>query len=234
MYYATAKEMERVDELAVQNGLAIEQMMELAGAHMLSLFEKLGVDKDQKTVIVCGKGNKGGDGLSAARHLINHGWDISVVLVSEDIKPDPMHHLELLRKMDADITFYSRDGEKAKEKIKASDVIIDALIGYHLDGPPRNDFKELIIYINELDKRVIAYDIPSGLDATTGECYDPCIKAESTLVLALLKKAFQTEKGKDVSGKIFLADIGIPSFVYKQINEEIENVFEKGELIQIY
>ena len=92
MYYATAKEMERVDELAVQNGLAIEQMMELAGAHILSIFEKLDIDKDQKTVIVCGKGNKGGDGLSAARHLINHGWDVSVVLVSEDIKPDPMHH----------------------------------------------------------------------------------------------------------------------------------------------
>lgn len=100
MYYSTAKEMEKLDKFAVSNGLNIGQMMELAGWHMVEVFRQLKISKSKKIAIVCGTGNKGGDGLSAARHLYNYGYrKISVILISSKIKDDPKHHLNLLKKM---------------------------------------------------------------------------------------------------------------------------------------
>ena len=217
MYYATAKEMERIDKLAVQNGLEIRQMMELAGWHIVSLFKILRISKQSPVVVVVGKGNKGGDGLSAARHLINHGWDVSVIMLSETVSADSLHHLALLKKMQVPTIVYERGKSKALSVIKHSAVLIDALIGYHLDGPPRGLFKEIIESMNQPGKKIIAYDLPSGIDATTGKCLRPCIQAHATLSLALPKRLFKIKKSKAACGKIFLADIGIPNFLYDRI-----------------
>jgi len=218
MYYATAKEMERLDKLAVENGLEIRQMMELAGWHMVSLFETLRISKLSSVVVMVGKGNKGGDGLSAARHLANHGWDVSVILLSETISADSRHHLGLLKKMRVPTMIYENNKSKARWVIEHSTVLIDALIGYHLDGPPRGLFKEVIELMNKSGKKIIAYDLPSGIDATTGECLHPCIQARATLSLALPKRAFKVKKSTVACGKIFLADIGIPNFLYDRIH----------------
>lgn len=215
MYYATAKEMERLDKMAVANGLEIRQMMELAGWHMAPLFKKLKISTRSKITIIVGKGNKGGDGLSAARHLINNGWMVSIILLSKNISKDAKHHLNLLRKMDVPIVLYSKNKTKARSKIKYSDVLIDALIGYNLSGAPRGLFKEVIEAMNTSGKRIIAYDLPSGIDATSGKCLPPCVKASATLSLALPKLAFK--KARKNCGRIFIADIGIPKFLYDKL-----------------
>jgi NAD(P)H-hydrate epimerase len=223
MYHSTAKEMEKLDILAVKNGLEIRQMMELAGFHMVEVFRQLKIKKSKKITIVCGTGNKGGDGLSAARHLHNYGYKkISVILVSSRIKDEPKHHLNLLKKIKIPIHIYTR---KADELIKNSDILIDALIGYHLDGPPRGKFSELIEVMNKSKKRIISYDLPSGASAA-GKCLNPCIKAHATLTLALPKKIFRTKKGMKMSGKVFLADIGIPAFLYDKIKENSRPAFD--------
>ena len=220
MYYATAKEMEQLDKLAVQSGLEIRQMMELAGWHMVSLFEVLRISKLSSVVVVVGKGNKGGDGLVAARHLANRGQDVSVILLSEDISANSRHHLNLLKKMRVPVTMYERNKHKAKSMIENSAILIDALIGYHLAGAPRGLFKEVIELIKSVSgKKIISYDLPSGVDATTGECLYPCIQADVTLSLALPKRAFKVKKTKVACGKIFLADIGIPNFLYDRIRK---------------
>ena len=234
IYYATAKEIEKLDGLAVENGLEIRQMMELAGWHILSVFSEQKISKTAKVVVVCGKGNKGGDGLSATRHLINHGWKVEVVLMSKELAPNAQHKFNLLRKMKAAAINYSDYREKAERAIKSSDIIIDALIGYHLKGTPRGDYAEIIKIVNSSGKRVIAYDIPTGIDATTGECHDPCIKATATLTLALPKAAFKSKEAKKDSGQIFLADIGIPSFIYNQIYPNSRPEFETGSLSKIF
>ncbi|MBT4941658.1 MAG: NAD(P)H-hydrate epimerase [Candidatus Magasanikbacteria bacterium] len=218
MYFSTADEMEKLDELAVEHGLEIRQMMELAGWHMVEVFNKLSIGLSDQIVIVVGKGNKGGDGLSAARHLVNHGYkNISIILVSKDIKPDSQHHLDLLVKMDMPIMVYSENQDLAKEKIDSADIIMDSLIGYHLQGEPRGDFAELIEIINNASGKVISYDLPSGVDATTGECQKVCIKADATLTLAMPKKIFNTNSGKESSGQVFALDIGVPEFLYNKI-----------------
>jgi len=236
MYYATAKEMEMLDRLAVENGLEIRQMMELAGWHMLSVFRRLKISKQARIAVVVGKGNKGGDGLSATRNLVNGGWNVKAILADKEITPDSEHQLSLLEKMGVSISFYTEDSERTKQAIRESDIIIDALIGYHLEGVPRGVFKELIEMMNESGKRIIAYDLPSGVNATTGECLEPCIQAFATLSLAMPKKVFETEQGRAASGKVFVADIGIPEFLYNQIAQGSRPDFEKFEdsLVTLY
>lgn len=233
MYFSTAKEMERLDELAVSSGLEIRQMMELAGWHMLSVFNDLKIDKDKNILIVCGRGNKGGDGLSAARHLTNYGYNVSIILLSKNLKPDSQHHLELLQKIDLDILFYEDNKNIAKNKIDLSDVIIDALLGYHLEGNPREDYAEVINIIGKTKTKVIAYDMPSGIDATTGQCLESCIKAHVTLSLALAKKVFDTNHGLEKSGKIYVADIGIPGFLYDKIANNSRPNFNKRGFVNL-
>lgn len=218
MYHATEKEMERLDILAVRYGLQIHQMMEIAGWHMLGVFRLLRIQKSRKIVVVVGKGNKGGDGLCAARHLINHGWkNITVVLVSRAMSPDAEHHLKLLQKMRVDIILYPRAKKRAMQKIAVADYIIDSLIGYHLKGAPRGDFKVLIELMNAVPGKIIAYDLPSGLDATSGQCLEPTVRAHATLTLALPKRAFKINAGPKMSGRLFLGDVGIPDFLYDKI-----------------
>ena len=176
-----------------------------------------------------GKGNKGGDGLSATRHLINHGWkNISVVFISSKISEDSERHRQLLKKMKVEMYLYSHTRKQSMNLIGRADIIIDSLIGYHLQGVPRGDFRALIELINAVPAKVIAYDLPSGLDATTGDCLEPTIRAKVTLSLALPKRAFVTKAGKNVSGKIYIGDIGIPNFLYDKISRGSRPKFGEG------
>lgn len=232
MLYATERQIEKLDILAVKYGLQIQQMMELAGYHMLEVFKVLKIQKSKKVVIVVGKGNKGGDGLCEARHLINRGYGVQVVLLSSTMSEAALHQLKLLRKMKANIILYSHNKKRVAQLINKSDILIDSLIGYHLKGAPRGLFKEVIEMMNASKKKIIAYDIPSGMEATSGKCYEPCIKAWATLTLAVPKKAFKNKKAKVSVGKLFLGDIGIPKFLYDKIKKRSKPDF-KNKLILI-
>ena len=221
MIYPTAEQMEKLDELAVANGLEIRQMMELAGFAILEVFKRLRVELDQKVTVVAGKGNKGGDGLAAARHLTNHGWKVEVVLIEQDLKTDPQHQLRLLEKMKIPIRFFKEGGQN----FSRAQVIIDSLIGYHLFGAPREPFAAAIREINASQAKVIAYDVPSGIDVSSGDCPGECVKADATLTLAVPKRYFETDNGRKVSGRVFLADIGIPEFLYRRVVPHYKSPF---------
>lgn len=233
MYFSTARDMSLLDKRAVMRGLAIRQMMELAGWHMLELFQELGFDQPQRVVVCAGKGNKGGDGLAAARHLANHGHTIFVALATSraELKPDPAHHLHLLDEMGIPIMQYEKDPDRVKREVAKADVVIDALIGYRLDGAPRGVFADLIKLLQR-HPRVVSYDIPSGLDASTGEAYEPCVSASATLTLALPKRAFQTKSGAEKSGTLYVADLGIPAEVYDTVKKGSRPDF-KGRLVGV-
>lgn len=226
MCYADSEEMAKLDKLAVERGLSIRQMMELAGWHMLGVFTDLKISKKNKILIVCGKGNKGGDGLSCARHLSNFGYDVEIILMEKEISADANHHLKLLRYMNISINYYEQVKDQIEDRIQDADVFVDALIGYSLKGSPRGDYGDLIMKLNESGKKIISYDIPTGIEASTGRCNEPFVRAFSTLTLALPKKAFKEEKARVFTGKLFLGDIGIPGFLYDQILEASRPRFE--------
>jgi len=248
-YFATAKEMERLDALAVENGLAIMQMMELAGWRMAQLFALLKIPKSAHVAILCGKGNNGGDGLSAARFLLNDGRNISVILAETGLRADAAHHARLLKKMGVPILPFKKETaraeifkehsdyenpsavpeEAAAERfITEADVIVDALLGYHLSGNPRRPYDRIIDLVNAASGTVISYDLPSGIDGTTGDCFEPCVRADVTLTLALPKKAFRTRRGKEKAGRTYIGDIGIPAFLYNAIKKDSRPHFADG------
>jgi len=229
MYFSTAKEMERLDEVAVAHGLEIRQMMELAGYHMVAVFRSEQIPSEAKIVVACGTGNKGGDGLSAARHLINNGWQhVSVVYAGNELKHDSEHHRHLLQQMSVPEVVYLDDSDTAHAWVADADVVIDSLIGYHLDGAPRGAFADLVSAINACHSTVIAYDLPSGIDATTGDAAGSAIYATATLTLALPKQLFLHADGQRHTGRLYLADIGIPAFLYDRIAQDSRPVFDGG------
>lgn len=218
-FFATADEMSQLDAEAVRHGLDILQMMELAGWHMVKLCQMLKIPKSAPMTVVCGKGNKAGDGFSAARHLIHYGWKVNIVFLSRKMSPSAAHQFRILQKMPVPIFFYRREKKRCLRVFQESRYFIDALIGYRLSGAPRSVFAEVIEIINALPGKTIAYDIPTGLHPTTGFYFDPAIQATATLTLGLPKRAFLVSAARAICGKIFLGDIGIPPVVYDTISK---------------
>lgn len=227
MYYATSDEMAHLDKLAVESGLEIRQMMELAGWHMLGLFEQAKIAVGSSVAIVVGKGNKGGDGLSAARHLANHGYEVTIYLLERNISPDSQHHLELLNKMDSNIYDYE------SQSFDEYDVVVDSLIGYRLKGEPRGNYKKAISNINKSSAKVISYDLPTGVDATTGEVIGQSVRADYTLMLALAKKALTNSDNSQQFGRVLLVDIGIPKYIYDQLSTDSRPLFTGNGLLTL-
>ncbi len=116
----------------------------------------------------------------------------------------------------ADVDPASADVDPASEAVRRSQVVVDALIGYSLRGAPRGTVAKLIDVCNQHAARVLSLDVPSGLNATTGEAPGRIVRPERTLTLALPKTGLE-----HIAGEIYLADIGIPPAVFQQLTSPI-------------
>ncbi len=236
----TAEQMREVDRIAVEEfGLGILQMMENAGRNlarhvigmtfipgMTSIPEMLerGGQKSaplwegREVAILAGSGGNGGGGLCCARHLHNRGLRISLVLSKEaaELEGAAANQLHILRAAGVEPV----DPARAEDAIQRSELVVDALLGYSLRGAPRGRVAELITLCNEAASRVLSLDLPSGLDATTGEAPGAVVQPERTLTLALPKTGLQ-----DAPGELYLADIGIPPEVYDELGVSFEPPF---------
>ena len=114
-----------------------------------------------------------------------------------------------------------------------ADLILDALIGYGLRGAPQGIVADLIRQANASGVPTVALDTPSGLDTTTGEVFDPCIRADATLTLALPKIGLLADTARAVVGELYVADISVPSRVYAALGIETPNLFAKAEIVHI-
>ncbi len=111
--------------------------------------------------------------------------------------------------------------------------VVDALIGYSLDGPPREPIASLIRVANRAHPPVIALDVPSGLDGDTGRALDPTIKAATTLTLALPKVGLTRPGAREWVGDLYLADISVPPQVYERLGLETEPIFAKSDIVAV-
>ena len=218
----TAEQMREVDRLAIEEfGLLLIQMMENAGIRLAELA--LQRFEPQAVAVLCGPGGNGGGGLVAARHLANHGVRVSVTLAADRdrLGEVPRHQLAILERMGVPIGTGPVTGE----------LVLDALIGYSLLGDPRPPAAELIRWANEQEAPVCSLDVPSGLDATTGDVRDPCVRATATLTLALAKTGLGG--APSVVGELYLADISIPPVVLAKLGMELGPVFSSGPILRI-
>lgn len=223
----TAPEMAEVDRIAVEEvGLGVVQMMEHAGRELA--HAALDSDADRLTVVAGGGGN-GGGGLACARHLAARDRLHAVVLDREPAAYEgaPATQLGLVERTGAEIITIDGDPDRANEAISAADRVVDALIGYGLSGPPRGPAAELIADMNA-SATVISLDVPSGVDATTGEAAGGAVSPGLIVTLALPKTGLTT-----TASEILCVDLGIPAAVYEAAEVPYENPFGDGFRVQL-
>jgi NAD(P)H-hydrate epimerase len=197
-----AEQMRAIDRWAIEErGVPSLDLMERAGeglARVTARHVPAG-----RVVVVCGKGNNGGDGLVAARILREAGRDVEVVAAAspEELRGDAA---EQLRRLPGDPP---RPFDAAR--LDGASGIVDALLGTGATGPPREP--AVIEAVNAAGARVVAADVPSGVDATTGEVAGPAVRAVATATFHLAKPGLWIHPGKAHAGAVEVIDIGIPS-----------------------
>jgi NAD(P)H-hydrate epimerase len=209
----SAKEAKALDEkLKKDTGIPALILMENAGRR--AAVEALKILNGKKSVAVfCGKGNNGGDGFVCARHLLVFGIRPDVFLAGRisDVQGEARINLEILRKLKVKITGVSEKNLNfIRKNILKYGLIIDALLGVGLSGETRGIYRDLIGIINSSKAKILAVDIPSGLDATTGRILGACVKADKTVTFVAKKRGMVKAEGQKVCGKVIVADLGIP------------------------
>ena len=230
----TTDQMREVDRLMIAKyGIHLIQMMENAGGNLARLVRNILGDsvKDKGVLVASGKGNNGGGSMVAARHLSNWGAKVTVLLPQKSLKDVPKTQLNILEKLPIKLIF-GDDTINHLQKWKG-EVVIDGLIGYGLSGAPRGWIGEIIKSINTLEIPVVALDVPSGLDATLGRIYDPCIKAEATMTLALPKDGLLKPEVKSVIGELYVADISVPDVLYNEMGISVGPIFLHDTIIKM-
>ncbi len=206
----TTAEMREVDRIAVeQTGPALLQMMEHAGLNLaLTAIEMLGAGwRDARVVVLAGSGGNGGGGAAAARQLANRGVDVLVVTSRRESQADGAlaQQLMALGETPARVIPFSEAFDVA-----VADLVIDAVVGYSLDGAPRGPAMGLIRATEIATGPVLSLDVPSGVDADSGETPGAAVHPMRTLTLALPKAGLT----RDNAGELWLADLGIPPGVF--------------------
>ncbi|MCD6319023.1 NAD(P)H-hydrate dehydratase [Candidatus Aerophobetes bacterium] len=208
--------MRELDSLAIEKiGIPGLVLMENAGEKVAELIEEKCSPLSGKLIyIFCGRGNNGGDGLVAARHLFNKRCRVRVFLATQKdkLKGDAATNLKIALNIGIDVREIVSESDvfSLKKELEKKRVIVDALLGTGAKGAPRGVIKELIKLINSLEGNVVAVDIPSGVDADTGEVPGEAVKAKWTVTFAYPKRGLYLYPGMDYTGKIKVVDIGIP------------------------
>lgn len=219
--YITSQQMKEIDRRTIEEfGIPSLILMENAGSGAAKVALDMVKNSDNKKVIcVSGRGSNGGDGFVCARHLLNNGVDTKVFLIGElsQLKGDAKINFDILRKMKAKIEILKtdKDFKLFKEKLRNAQLIIDAIFGIGLSGEIKGPYSMVIRAINQSKKSILAIDVPSGLDATTGNILGVCIKAKKTVTFGLPKAGFTKNHGLSYTGELIIVDISIPKQLLK-------------------
>lgn len=229
----TTAQMREVDRIMVEDiGISLLQMMENAGRAFAELtrIHLSGLSR-LRVVVLAGRGGNGGGGMAAARRLAVWGAAVRVVLAHPEaaLAEAPAHQLMSLRAIGVAV----HRASEAAALMHEADVVLDALFGYSLAGPPREPEAELIRTANSHTVPILALDLPSGLDPDRGVPHDPTIRATRTLTLALPKVGLLRPEAARAVGELWLADISVPPTAYAEFGIAPGPLFAESDLIRI-
>lgn len=216
----TCSEVRSLEQHAIESlGVSSLLLMENAGHDIAGHLVGLGVNG--RVLILCGKGNNGGDGLVVGRQLHQAGIPVRVLLFAkpEHLSHDAAINHQMAKACQVDIRDCSGDSlDKAtiKAELESAEWIVDALFGSGTQGALRSPFSELVEWVNASQKRVLAVDIPSGLNGDTGEPMGNTIWAECTVTMIAVKKGFLNSSAKEWFGKLLFSYAGFPRHLLEE------------------
>ena len=213
MKIATVQQIKNIDRRAIRDfGIPGPVLMENAAAAVMAEMEKFfdGL-AGARVGILCGKGNNGGDGLALARRLSIRGGPVRVAMLAPfgAVTGEAKVHLSILRKMDVEIAQHA--GTDALADVVAwSDILVDALLGVGLSTPLKGAYAFAVELMNASGKPLVAVDVPTGINADTGEVMGSAVRADLPVTLALLKRGLVPHSGGRHAGTVRGAHIGLP------------------------
>jgi NAD(P)H-hydrate epimerase len=218
----TREQVRSVDRRAVEEyGMSSLVLMENAGRGVVDIMISLGVAGP--VTICCGKGNNGGDGFVIARHLENRGKPVRVLLFADpaELRGDAAANWHILSKMDVvhEILDKNVTAEQVKPRLADADWIVDALLGTGTVGEPHSPYPAAIQAINTAIKRVLAVDLPSGLDCDTGVAAKTTVIADHTCTFVAVKPGFLISGAERYTGRVHVIDIGAPKRLVKDLGK---------------
>jgi len=227
MKVLTVEQMHQVEEVCAKIGLPTNELMENAGKAVAEEVRRiLGNVNEQHILIMVGPGNNGGDGLVAGRHL--HDWGAKVSLYLPGQRPPDDPNLKLVQERGITCTVAEKDEnmERLAELLQSANAVVDAVFGTGTSRPLSGIYQEALQVISEAQNkqsnlRVIALDLPSGLDADTGAVDPACLHVDNTITLGFPKPGLFNSPGAERAGKITVVDIGIPSYLVETLPIEL-------------
>lgn len=222
MRVISCRQMRAIDRRATEQfGIPALLLMENAGIAVARTVEKFPKIRKTPIVIVCGRGNNGGDGFVAARHLHNRGYRVKVFLVgtTKKMSEETRINVTMIEKMKIKITRVSlrRQIPWFAQQLRRSRLIIDALFGIGIRGALDDFYCQLIEQINKSAATVVSIDVPSGLDADTGSVTSISVCAHTTVTMGYAKKGFLKPGAKKFVGRLVIADISLPRQLMKKL-----------------
>jgi ADP-dependent NAD(P)H-hydrate dehydratase / NAD(P)H-hydrate epimerase len=219
MRVLNSRQMRDADRRTIEEvGIPSIVLMENAGrqvvAAMESAFEQLG---SMRVAILCGRGNNGGDGFVVARTLLERDVDVRVYLVGQAaaIKGDARVNLDAFRDLGGDVVEIANASawELHGTHVIGSDLIVDALFGTGLKAPLSGFIETIVADVNAAGRPVVAVDVPSGVSSDGPQVIGPAIDATLTVTLAAPKLPLVLPPAERLTGKLAIAEIGIPQAV---------------------
>ncbi|MHB1315880.1 MAG: NAD(P)H-hydrate dehydratase [Christensenellales bacterium] len=209
-YVLVPQEMKRYETGLIQRGFPSIVLMENAAANMARIIAK---ENDPCGVLLlCGRGNNGGDGFAAARHLKKDGFNVQVaVLGDSEMSIDAKINAEACRAFCIPITACSTQADFAGiQKHFQPDIIVDAMFGTGLNRDLEGLFLTAAEFVNAHRAKVYSADIPSGIDGSTGAVLGKAVRADVTVTFQYAKAGHYLYPGREYAGRLEVVDIGVP------------------------
>jgi hydroxyethylthiazole kinase-like uncharacterized protein yjeF len=228
----TSEEVARLDAAAAESGVSTLQLMEIAGWQVARCaWRRLG--RPAGVSVVAGYGNNGGDGLVAARYLATWGCAVRALVLADEARVTGMvrDHVVSARACGVEVVV-DADPAGVPGIVAKADLVLDAILGTGLRSAPREPQASAIRAINDSGVPVLSVDVPSGLDATTGEAFDPTVDAALTCTLTAMKRGLRRGDGVRHAGVAWVADIGMPATAWVRAGLLRPPGVTAGELVQ--
>jgi len=212
----TSRQMRNIDRRAVRTfGVPELVLMENAGFQMFGFLARTYEDLPlRRILLLCGRGNNGGDALVLARHLHGHGIPFRSILFGRprDLRRSAAVQLEILRRVGRAPSEVTSRGEWKAERrhLRSCDLVIDGILGTGLSRPVEGLLAEVFADVNACGADVVAVDIPSGLSGDTAAVPGPCLPADYTVTFARPKLPHILPPAEALCGELRVVDVSIP------------------------